>query len=96
VLHRHRSLWTLPNIFDPGRFLPGERERIDRFAYLPFGAGPRICIGSPFALQEASIALAMLSRNLKWDLAPGHMVRPLQKMTLRPAGGMPMILRAAA
>jgi cytochrome P450 len=96
VLHRHRSLWTTPDVFDPGRFLPGERESIDRFAYLPFGAGPRICIGSPFALQEASIALAVLSRHFTWELAPGHLVRPLQKMTLRPAGGMPMILRQAA
>jgi len=94
VLHRHRSLWTRPDAFDPGRFLPGEREQIDRFAYLPFGAGPRRCIGAPFALQEASIALAMLARNFIWDLAPDHVVRPIQKMTLRPADGMPMVLQA--
>ena len=94
VLHRHRALWTRPDAFDPGRFLPGEREQIDRFGYLPFGAGPRLCIGSPFALQEASIALAMLAKNFSWELAPGHTVRPIQKMTLRPADGMPMILQA--
>ena len=94
VLHRHRALWTRPDAFDPGRFLPGEREQIDRFAYLPFGAGPRLCIGSPFALQEAQIALAMLAKNFTWDLAPGHIVRPIQKMTLRPADGMPMVLQA--
>jgi cytochrome P450 len=93
VLHRHRALWTRPDAFDPGRFLPGEREQIDRFAYLPFGAGPRLCIGSPFALQEASIALAVLAKNFAWDLAPGHSVRPIQKMTLRPADGMPMVLQ---
>lgn len=95
VLHRHRTLWTCPDQFDPSRFLPGEREKVDRFAYIPFGMGPRLCIGSPFALQEASIALALLARNFSWELAPGHTVRPMQKMTLRPAGGMPMILRAA-
>jgi cytochrome P450 len=93
VLHRHRALWTRPDAFDPGRFLPGEREQIDRFAYLPFGAGPRLCIGSPFALQEASIAVAMLAKNFTWDLALGHRVRPIQKMTLRPADGMPMVLQ---
>jgi len=54
VLHRHRLLWDKPDCFDPRRFLPGSREKIDRFAYLPFGAGPRVCIGASFSLQEAS------------------------------------------
>src|SRR5262249_19911222 len=54
VLHRHRTLWKDPDIFAPERFLNGEREKIDRYAYLPFGAGPRICIGATFALQEAT------------------------------------------
>jgi cytochrome P450 len=93
VLHRHRTLWSRPNRFDPSRFLPGARESIDRFAYLPFGAGPRVCIGSAFALQEACVTLASLARSFDWALAPGHTVRPIQKMTLRPDGGMPMILR---
>jgi cytochrome P450 len=93
VLHRHRTLWSNPNRFDPSRFLPGARESIDRFAYLPFGAGPRVCIGSAFALQEACVTLASLVRSLNWALAPDHFVRPIQKMTLRPDGGMPMILR---
>ena len=56
----------------------------------------RLCIGSPFALQEASIALALMAVNFDWQLAPGHTVRPVQKMTLRPDGGMPMVLRLAA
>ncbi|HLL26110.1 MAG TPA: cytochrome P450, partial [Xanthobacteraceae bacterium] len=50
VLHRHRTLWTRPDYFDPSRFLNGAREKVDRFAYLPFGAGPRVCIGAAFAL----------------------------------------------
>jgi cytochrome P450 len=93
VLHRHRALWTQPDAFDPSRFLPDARDAIDRFAYIPFGIGPRICIGSPFALQEACITLAVLARSFTWELAPGYSPRPVQKMTLRPHGGMPMIVR---
>jgi len=91
VLHRHRALWTQADVFHPERFLPGAREAVDRFAYLPFGAGPRVCIGSAFALQEACVTLAMLARHFDFALAPGHTVRPVQKMTLRADGGMPMI-----
>jgi cytochrome P450 len=93
VLHRHRALWTRPNHFDPGRFLDDTREKIDRFAYLPFGAGPRSCIGAVFALQEASIVLATIVRNFELELAEGHAVWPVQKLTLRPRGGLPMVVR---
>lgn len=94
VLHRHRTLWVKPDVFDPARFLPGAREAIDRFAYLPFGVGPRICIGAPFALQEATIVLASIMRHFDFELAPGHAVWPLQKVTLRPNGGLPVRLKA--
>jgi cytochrome P450 len=94
VLHRHRMLWSEPDQFDPSRFLPGEREKISRFSYLPFGAGPRVCIGSTFALQEAAIVLAAIVRNFKFDLLPGHKVWPVQRVSLRPKGGLPMILAA--
>ena len=93
VLHRHRKLWDAPEVFDPGRFMPGRRESIDRFAYLPFGAGPRICIGMGFALQEATLMLATILRQWRLDLAPGHVVEPVQRVTLKPKGGLPMILR---
>lgn len=93
VLHRHRLLWTNPDRFDPRRFLPGARERIDRFAYLPFGAGPRVCIGASFALQEAAIILAHLMRSFSFELQNNHKIMPVQRITLRPAGGLPMILR---
>lgn len=92
VLHRHRALWTDPEAFDPARFLGPARERIDRFAYLPFGAGPRVCIGASFAMQEAAIVLATLMRRFRPDVAPGHTVWPVQKVTLRPQGGLPMVL----
>lgn len=92
VLHRHRALWTKPLVFDPSRFLPGAREAIDRFAYLPFGVGPRICIGATFAMQEAAIVLASVMRNFNLELTPGHAVWPVQKVTLRPRGGLPMLV----
>jgi cytochrome P450 len=93
VLHRHRLLWEQPDCFDPRRFLPGSREKIDRFAYLPFGAGPRVCIGASFSLQEAAIILAHIVRSLSFELKKNHMVMPVQRITLRPKGGLPMLLR---
>lgn len=93
VLHRHRALWKRPNNFDPNRFLGGARHSIDRFAYIPFGVGPRICIGATFAIQEASIVVATIVRNFTIEMAPGHSTWPVQKVTLRPGGGLPMIFR---
>lgn len=92
VLHRHRKLWDEPDAFRPERFLPEERGRIDRFAYLPFGAGPRVCIGASFSLQEAVIVLATVIRAMRLDLVEGHDVVPLQRITLRPRNGLPMRL----
>ena len=93
VLHRHRLLWEKPDCFDPRRFLPGSRENVDRFAYLPFGAGPRVCIGASFSLLEAVIILAHIMRSFSFELKNNHDVMPLQRITLRPKGGLPMILR---
>jgi cytochrome P450 len=92
VLHRHRKLWAEPDAFRPERFLPESRKRIDRFAYLPFGAGPRVCIGASFSLQEAVIVLATIARSMRLDLVEGHAVEPVQRITLRPRGGLPMRL----
>ena len=92
VLQRHRRLWSDPDAFDPDRFMPGRREAIDRFAYLPFGAGPRVCIGASFALQEAVVVLAEIVRAARVDLAEGHAVKPVHRVTLRPEGGLPMHL----
>jgi cytochrome P450 len=93
VLHRHRALRTKPNNFDPSRFLGDEREKIDRFAYLPFGVGPRICIGATFAIQEASIMVATIMRHFTLEMVAGCTPWPIQKVTLRPKGGLPMIIR---
>lgn len=93
VIHRHRALWDKPDRFNPNRFLGNEREMIDRFAYLPFGVGPRICIGATFAIQEASIVIAKIMRNFTFELASGHVAWPVQKLTLRPKEGLPMVVR---
>jgi cytochrome P450 len=77
---------------DPSRFFGESRKAIDRFAYLPFGAGPRTCIGSAFALQEATLVLATIMSRFRLVLPPGQAVRPTLQVTLRPDGGLPMML----
>lgn len=99
VLHRHRLLWRNPDEFDPTRFLGEARGEIDRYSYIPFGAGARTCIGSAFALQEATLVLAAIIKNFRLELAPGEHVWPMLRITLRPEAGMPMVItrkRAAA
>lgn len=90
VLHRHRSLWDKPNSFEPSRFWPENRDRIGRFQYLPFGAGPRICIGASFALQEAVIALALMLNEFSFEPTPGLRPWPVQRLTVQAADGLPM------
>ena len=94
VLHRHALLWNDPSRFDPSRFLPGARDKIDRYAYLPFGAGPRICIGAAFSIQEAVLVLAAIMRRFALLPVPGHKIEPVQRITLRPRAGMPLVLTA--
>ena len=88
------QLSAQPDLFDPARFLGSAKAKIPRFAYLPFGAGPRTCIGSSFALQEATLVLARLVQRFDMRLAPGAKVWPLQRITLRPANGLPMRIEA--
>jgi cytochrome P450 len=93
VLHRHKIWGPRADEFDPARFLPGSREYIDRYAYLPFGAGARGCIGSIFALQEATLAVAAITRNFELEVKPSHIVWPVHRITLRPRDGLPMFVR---
>ena len=93
MLHRHRRLWDEPDVFDPSRFLPGAARKVDRFAYLPFGIGPRMCIGAAFALHEATLVLAIIMKNFALALAPGQTVWPQQRFTLGPRGGLMMLVR---
>jgi len=82
AIHRHRSLWRNPDAFDPERFLGGEAP--DRYTYLPFGDGPRICIGARFAVQEAVIILASLLARFEFKSVPGKAPSPTLIITLRP------------
>ena len=86
ALHRHRKLWSDPDHFDPDRFAPGHQT--DRFAFLPFGDGPRICIGANFALQEAVIILSTLLARFRFRPVPGRDPKPVMILTLRPEGGV--------
>ncbi|ESW60669.1 MAG: cytochrome P450 [Rhodobacter sp. CACIA14H1] len=86
ALHRHRKLWSDPDSFDPDRFAPGHQT--DRFAFLPFGDGPRICIGANFALQEAVIILSTLLARFRFTAIPGKAPKPVMILTLRPEGGV--------
>ena len=90
TVHRHRKLWERPDAFLPERFHPGNRETIDRYQYLPFGAGPRVCIGTSFAMQEAVIALAVLLSRFRFDTTAETRPWPVQKLTTQPQGGLPM------
>lgn len=93
TVHRHRLYWDDPEAFVPSRFWPENRDRIDRFQYLPFGVGPRICIGAAFAMQEAIIAMASLMKRWRFDMAPGApQPWPVQKLTTQPQGGLQMVV----
>jgi cytochrome P450 len=83
LLHRHEKLWDQPDAFIPARFLPGAPPP-DRFAYLPFGVGPRICIGAHFALVEATLALAKLVGAFRIELADDTPVLPIGVVTTQP------------
>jgi cytochrome P450 len=92
LLHRHEALWNAPDVFDPENFSPEAKARQHRFQYIPFGAGPRICIGSAFAMNEALLILAEWLSRYRFRLDPDHEVLPTAAVTLRPKGGMPMFL----
>lgn len=92
LLHRHPGFWEEPERFDPDRFRPEQSEYRHRFAYLPFAAGQRSCIGRDFAMLEAHLILAMVCQRYRLTLAPGHPVEPEPIITLRPRHGMWMHL----
>jgi cytochrome P450 len=92
VLHRHRSLWEEPDRFDPDRFTPERSAARPRFAYLPFGGGPRICIGAQLALTEISLLLATMAQRYRLRLVEPQDIVLLHRITLRPRDGIKMIL----
>ena len=89
LLHRHPQLWDDPEAFRPERFLEG----VDRFSHIPFGAGPRLCIGRDFSYVESVLMVAELARRFTVRLPPGQSLpegEPL--VTIRPQGGMPLLV----
>lgn len=93
ALHRHQMLWDSPDTFDPDRFAPG--NKIDKYAYIPFGNGPRVCIGTEFALREAQIVLATLISRFRFALSNAPAPAPHMLMTLRPKGGVRLAVEHA-
>ena len=90
VLHRHVRLWERPEVFMPSRFL---REEPPRFSFMPFGAGPRVCVGAQFALTEASLVLAMVIQRFEIGLADDRPVLPVAVITTQPDHPAPFWLR---
>lgn len=94
LLHRNPRLWENPEGFDPERFMPGATGPArPRLAFMPFGAGRRICVGQGFALMEGVLLAAMLTQHLRFDLAPAARIQGDVAITLRPRDGMPMVMR---
>ena len=96
ALHRHPGHWENPEGFDPDRFLPERSASRHRYAYLPFGGGPRQCIGMGMALMEAAIVLATLRQRYRLELVPGQRVKLDASVTLRPGTPIRMRLRGRA
>jgi cytochrome P450 len=93
LIHRHPAHWDAPEKFRPERFLPGQGTERPKFAYFPFGGGPTVCIGSTFALFEATMALSGLAQGFQFQLADGREIVPDTTITGQPRGGVPLIVR---
>lgn len=88
LIHRHRLLWKQPDAFNPDRYADEQSRDSLRNAYLPFGMGPRVCIGAAFALQEAVLILSSIVRRYRLQPVPGHVPQPVGRLTIRSANGV--------
>lgn len=95
TLQRHPDFWPEPDRFDPERFAPGKAASRSRYAYIPFGAGPRFCVGNTLGMMEATIVLATVARDLRLTAGPGFRADGEPMLTLRIRGGLPMSVHAA-
>ncbi|RSN05696.1 cytochrome P450 [Nonomuraea sp. WAC 01424] len=95
TLHRHPAYWRDPDAFRPERFEPGAPSDRPRYAYIPFGAGPRFCVGNHLGMMEATFVLAMVTRELRLTGLPGRRAVPEAMLSLRVRGGLPMTVSPA-
>jgi len=93
IVHRHADTWPDPERFDPDRFLPANEAKRPKSAWLPFGAGPRVCIGNHFAMLEGPIVMATLMRAARFEIDEKRTIEPETFATLRPKGGVPAVVR---
>jgi cytochrome P450 len=98
LTQRDARFFSDPNTFNPERWRedPVRSGKIPRFAYFPFGGGPRVCVGASFAMLEATLLLAMIQRKFHLELAPGQKVKPVASVTLRPQNGIPVTVHRRA
>ena len=92
ILHRDPRFFDQPEQFNPDRWTTDAAQHLPKFAYFPFGGGPRLCIGASFAMMEANLLLAAIAQRFQLRLVPGHPVAALPSITLRPRHGMRMSL----
>jgi len=90
AIHRHARRWDRPDVFDPTRFEAAREDAIPRYHYMPFGAGPRVCIGMSFALMEATAILATLAQHVRFATATDAEPVPVARVTLIPRDGLPL------
>jgi cytochrome P450 len=92
--HRDPAFWQEPEHYDPERFSPERSAGRPRFAYFPFGGGPRLCIGNTFALLEAQVVLSQVASRYRLELVPGQSIEVEPGVTLRPKHGLRMVLKS--
>jgi cytochrome P450 len=96
VMHRQPDIWEAPTEFRPERWDPASGQKVPQWAYFPFGGGPRMCIGMPFAQMEAKLLLATIVQHYRLQLTSGYHPELLPLITLRPKHGMPMTVHATS
>ena len=94
IMHHNPKYFSDPEKFDPDRWLDPAMQKLPRFAYFPFGGGPRQCIGNTFAMMEAALLLATIAQRFQLRSVPDHPVIPAPSFTLRPKHGIHMVLEA--
>ena len=95
-MHRNARYFPEPERFDPERFKPEAKQNRPKFAYFPFGGGPRVCIGERFAWMEGVLLLATIAQRWRFNLVPNQTIEPKPQITLRTRHGVKMILRPAS